>query len=67
MDSPKADIKITSLGRSSTINDMRIKKISMLGSEEKLKWKQQDDALMITLPDKLPSWKVLAFKIEFKR
>jgi alpha-L-fucosidase len=67
MDSPKTDIKITSLGRSSTYNDKRIKKITMLGNEEKLKWKQQDDALMITLPEKLPSWKVLALKIEFKR
>jgi alpha-L-fucosidase len=67
MDSPKADIKITSLGRSSTINDKRIKKITILGSEEKLKWKQHDEALIISLPEKLPSWKVVAFKIEFKK
>jgi alpha-L-fucosidase len=67
MDNPAADIKIVSLGKNSTINDRKIKKVTMLGSEEKLKWTQQDDALVITLPSKLPDWKVITFRIEFKK
>jgi alpha-L-fucosidase len=66
MDKPAADIKISSLGKTSTVNDRKIRKVTMLGSEEKLKWKQQDDALVITLPSKLPEWKVVCFKIELK-
>jgi alpha-L-fucosidase len=39
----------------------------MLGSKEKLKWKLEEDALVITKPAKLPSWKVHGFKIAFKQ
>jgi alpha-L-fucosidase len=67
MDIPTSDISITSLGKSSTINNKKIKKITMLGSEEKLKWKQQDDALVISLPSKLPEWKVVGLRIELSR
>jgi alpha-L-fucosidase len=66
MDTPTADVSILSLGKNSTINDKKIRKITMPGSEEKIKWKQQDDALVITLPEKLPQWNVVAFKIELK-
>lgn len=66
MDTPIEDIKIASLGKSSTVSDSKVKKVSMLGSEEKIMWKQQDDALVITLPEKFPQWKVVAFKIELK-
>jgi alpha-L-fucosidase len=67
MDTPTADIKIASLAKNSNVNDMKIKKISILGSEEKVKWTQLDDALVITLPAKLPDWKVIAFRIELKK
>ena len=50
MDTPVEDIKITSLGKNSTLTDKKVKTVSMLGSDEKLKWKQQDDALIITKP-----------------
>jgi alpha-L-fucosidase len=66
METPASDIRITSLGKMSPISDKKIKKITMLGSEEKLKWKQQDDALVITLPSKLPEWKVVVLKVELK-
>lgn len=39
----------------------------MLGSDEKMKWKQEDDALVISKPPDLPGWKVVGFKIEFGR
>jgi alpha-L-fucosidase len=66
MDTPASDISITSLGLASPYNDRKIKKITMPGSEEKLKWKQNDDALVITLPAEFPGWKVVIFKIELR-
>jgi alpha-L-fucosidase len=34
-----------------------------LGSNETLQWRQEDDALVIKKPAKLPDWKVLGIKI----
>ncbi len=64
---PVEDIIITSLGKSSAINDKKVKSISMLGGDEKLNWKQQDDALVISKPSDLPEWKVVVLKIEFRK
>jgi len=63
MDTPAEDIKISSLGKKSATAIRKIRSISLLGSDEKIKWKQQDDALVIALPSKLPAWKVAVFKI----
>jgi alpha-L-fucosidase len=38
----------------------------MLGSDEKLKWKQESDALVISKPATLPDWKVIGFQITFR-
>jgi alpha-L-fucosidase len=66
METPESDIRIKSLGKSSTLNDKKIVKISMLGSNQKINWKQEDDALVISKPTNLPDWKVLGLQIEFK-
>jgi alpha-L-fucosidase len=66
MNKPTADIKITSLGKSSALTDKKVKSVSMLGSGEKLNWKQEDEALIISKPVKLPEWQVVTFRIEFK-
>jgi alpha-L-fucosidase len=66
MDSPRGDILIKSLGKKSKVNNQRIASISMLGSNEKLKWEQKDDALKISKLAQLPKWRVPTFKIEFK-
>jgi alpha-L-fucosidase len=60
------DIKITSLGKKSKMNEREITSIRMLGSEKKLNWKQEDDALIIGKPSKMPEWQVLTFKVRFK-
>jgi alpha-L-fucosidase len=39
----------------------------MIGSKEKISWKQTSEALIIKKPVKLPSWQVTGFKIEFKK
>jgi alpha-L-fucosidase len=67
MDSPSDDIKISSLGKNSKLADKKVKSVSMLGSDEKLKWEQEEDALVIGKPVKLPDWQVTGFKIEFKK
>ncbi len=67
MDTPQGDIRITSLGKNSGLADRKLKSVSMLGSEEKLKWKQEADALVIQRPAEFPDWKVTGFRIVFKK
>lgn len=45
MDKPAGDINITSLGKKSSISTKKVKSVVLLGSDEKLKWKQKDDAI----------------------
>lgn len=66
MDKPVDDIRITSLGKDSRLNDRRIKSVSLLGSQEKLEWEQSADALVINRPEKLPEWSVTGFRITFR-
>jgi alpha-L-fucosidase len=66
MTTPETDIRMSSLGKSAGLTSKAIASVSMLGSKENLKWIQQDDALVITKPANLPTWKVHGFKIVFK-
>jgi alpha-L-fucosidase len=62
---PISDIRITSLGKSSQVSGKIIASVGLLGSSEPLKWKQENDALVIDKPSMMPCNFVLAFKIEF--
>jgi alpha-L-fucosidase len=62
---PTSDIRMTTLGKSSTVSGKTMAKVSLLGSGEQLKWKQENDALLIDKPSRMPCDYVLAFKIEF--
>ena len=66
MDKPTANISILSLGKTSKISNQKVASVSMLGSNEKLKWKQEDNALVIQKPVNLPAYQVVAFQIMFK-
>lgn len=66
MDAPNSDIRITSLGTSSKLGDKKIATVKLLGSNEKLQWKQEAGSLVITKPSAVPAWKVMCFKIELK-
>ncbi len=66
MGQPEDDIRIASLGKNSQLADKKIRSVTMLGSEEKMKWDQKDDALVINKPFKLPDWQIVTFKIEFR-
>lgn len=64
---PADDITIKTLGRNSKYLDKTISSVKMLGSSDRIKWKQNADALVISKPAKLPVWQVTGFKIEFKQ
>ena len=64
---PESDIKIKSLAKSSKSAEKAVASVSMIGSTEKLIWKQMSDALVIKKPVNLPEWQVVGFKIEFKK
>ncbi|MFP5079527.1 alpha-L-fucosidase [Pedobacter sp. JCM 36344] len=64
LDVPSKSIKITSLGKAAKITNQKIKSVSILGLKQVVKWKQENDALVIVMPEKLPDWKVLGIKVE---
>jgi alpha-L-fucosidase len=67
MKNPTADIRIASLGQNSKLNSQKIASVKILGSNEKLTWKQEGDALVINKPAKFPEWQVVTLKVEFKK
>jgi len=64
---PEEDIKIRSLAKSQKPETDQVVSVSMIGSKEKISWKQTSEALIIKKPVNLPSWQVTGFKIEFKK
>jgi alpha-L-fucosidase len=64
---PDEDIKIRSLAKSQKPATDKIVSVSVLGSNEKISWRQTSEALVIKKPVKLPAWQVTGFKIEFKK
>lgn len=64
---PEQDITIRSLSRSSKLEARAVSSVSMIGSNEKISWKQTASALIIKKPSKLPTWQVTGFKIEFAK
>jgi alpha-L-fucosidase len=62
---PEEDIIIRSLGKHSDLSKKKIASVVMVGSNEKISWKQTSEALVIKKPANLPSWQVVGFKIEF--
>ena len=63
---PGATVSIKSLGLSAKLTDKPVASVALLGSEEKLDWKQEDGALVIQCPSKMPSDHAIAFKIAFR-
>ena len=66
LNTPTNSIIINSLGKNSGLMDSKLKSVSMLGSEEKLSWKQESESLVIDLPSKLPVWNVIGLRIILK-
>jgi len=64
---PSAAVQIKSLGKNSKLTEKEVKLVTMLGSDEKLTWKQGVTGLIISKPVKLPKWQVITFKVEFEK
>lgn len=63
---PSKQVRIQSLGLNSTFTDKPVLSVELLGSNQKLDWTQEQDALVINLPERLPSLYSSSFKIQFK-
>lgn len=64
---PETDIMIRSLAKSSKLAERPVASVVMVGSKEKISWKQAADALIIKKPAQMPSWQVIGFKIDFRK
>jgi alpha-L-fucosidase len=64
---PQQDIRIASLGKRSKLNNRKIASVHLLGSDETIHWRQENNALVIRQPSHLPDWQVITFKISFTR
>lgn len=61
---PTQSLKIKSLGKKTNLLDKEIANIQLLGSEEKIDWSRDDDALTIEPPQNKPSDAAVVFKIQ---
>jgi len=59
-------LAVQSLGNNTQIASRGIRRISMLGSDEDIKWHREDNELVIELPDKAPTKYATVFRIEVK-
>jgi len=66
MEHPTEDIEIKSLGLLSKQSVGKVSSIKLLGSNEKIVWKQENGFLKISKPFKMPVSNVVVFKIEIK-
>lgn len=57
-------LKIKSLDTNTKYLTKAMKSVKLLGYKDKLKWKQEDDGLMITCPAKMPYETSVVFRIE---
>ena len=62
---PMNDISIITLKEGGLLNK-KIKKITLLGSKECIKWSRDAESLIIKLPKKLEDQNILGFKLELK-
>jgi alpha-L-fucosidase len=63
---PTNSVSLRSLGQSAKLLDGKIRKVELLGSREKIKWRQTGDALVISRPKTLTNDFALVFKITLK-
>jgi alpha-L-fucosidase len=64
---PVKQVVIHALGKDSASAAGPIRSVRLLGSKAKLAWTQRDDALVVTLPARLPTAHAAALKIELSQ
>ncbi|HEY1150875.1 MAG TPA: alpha-L-fucosidase [Pseudoduganella sp.] len=62
---PKGQVRIASLGKRAGNGTRPVKSVALVGATDTLRWKQQDDALVIDVPAHLPTTIASSFKIGF--
>ncbi len=62
---PKKQVRIRALGLDGQAAGKTIKSVELLGYSKTLKWKQDNGALTIKVPGKMPTKYAASFKIEF--
>jgi len=63
---PTEELRVKSLGKTARLLDRPIESIALVGSGEKLAWKQGDAALSIAAPHSAPSPEALVYKMTLK-
>jgi alpha-L-fucosidase len=63
---PSRELRIQSLGKTRNLLDRPIESMAMLGSSEKLEWRQGDDALYVSPPHSTPSPEALVYKVNLR-
>ncbi|QCX37325.1 alpha-L-fucosidase [Aureibaculum algae] len=64
---PENTVRISALGANAKYTQQTIKSVQLIGSSEKISWKQQDDALVINLSKKIAETQATSFKITFNK
>ncbi len=67
MNTPVENIVVKSLGKFSKYSNKAIASVSLLGSKEKIQWKQGDNSLLINKPSTMPDFSVVTFAVKFKK
>jgi alpha-L-fucosidase len=62
---PTGEVRIVSLAKGGTHTDKPVTAVELLGSAEKLTWKQEADGLVIQQPSHVPHPAALTYKIHF--
>lgn len=62
---PKGQVRIASLGAHAGLETRPVKSVTLVGTSAPLRWKQQDDALVIDVPASLPTGIASSFRIGF--
>lgn len=60
---PAQDFRIQSLGKAARLLERPIESIALVGSDERPRWNQADDALSIAAPRSAPSPEALVYKV----
>lgn len=63
---PDGEVAVKALGSNSTLSQP-IGGITLLGSGEKLRWRQTEQALVISKPEHAPAIDTIAFKVTFRQ
>ena len=63
---PEEQTDVRALGSKTEQNSRRIKKITLLGSDQPVSWTQDKDCLHIAPPTEIPSPEAIVYKVEFR-